>query len=313
MAADPNPNSVDTDYLAEVACDLADSSFAESTLKKYNEMWAKFIDFCLDFDYSYSECAVIKYVAYLYISGLKYNSIQVHLAAISQGFINRGVEDFAKTPFVLRMVKGAKCMTFSKDSRIPITEQHMRYLIYYMNYYVFSSYEYALFRAIVTWAFAAGLRISEYTESPTVDHNLHRSCVDMINLAGSPAYRITFRSYKCSPDEFPDFVLIENPETRLCPVSAMYEYLDVRPSGYGPLFVRRNGAPVTRKDVGDFLEKACKFHGWNKTQVRPHSFRIGRATLWAQQGFTSEQIEHMGRWKSEAFQKYIRPAAVVLH
>jgi hypothetical protein len=40
--------------------------------------------------------------------------------------------------------------------------------------------------------------------------------------------------------------------------------------------------------------------------IRPHSFRIGAATFAAAQGYTSCQIKKMGRWNSNAFEKYIR-------
>ena len=144
-----------------------------------------------------------------------------------------------------------------------------------------------------------------------VDHNLHRSSVDMITVEGDIAYRITFRSYKHSPDEFPDFVLIQHPDTTLCPVTAMFHYLAIRPSGDGPLFTRHTG-PITRWDMNDILDRICRYHGWSHARMRPHSFRIGRATLWAQQGFTATQIQHMGRWRSDCFMKYIRPSVVVL-
>ena len=36
------------------------------------------------------------------------------------------------------------------------------------------------------------------------------------------------------------------------------------------------------------------------------SFRIGAATYAAEQGISDTKIRHMGRWKSDAFKKYIR-------
>ena len=36
------------------------------------------------------------------------------------------------------------------------------------------------------------------------------------------------------------------------------------------------------------------------------SFKIGAATYAAKQGVTDDKITHSGRWKSDAFKKYIR-------
>ncbi|KAH3876406.1 hypothetical protein DPMN_000246 [Dreissena polymorpha] len=41
-------------------------------------------------------------------------------------------------------------------------------------------------------------------------------------------------------------------------------------------------------------------------QVRTHSFRIGRATDLATQGITTETIMVLDRWKSTAYESYIR-------
>ncbi len=274
-------------------------------------MWRRFIDFILDMGLDFSETAISKFVAFLYEEGLKYNSIQVYLAAIARGLEARKLPDTTKSPLVGRMILGAKKLTFSRDIRKPITENLLRSIIKVLERLVFTSYEVHLYWAVFTWAFGAGLRVSEYTESKVVDHNLHMSSIDSIWLDGELAYRITFRSYKCCPDEFPDFVLVKNEDVFLCPVASMWHYLNRRPPGDGPLFLTPNG-PLKRRDVENVLEKACVLLGWNKTCYHSHSFRIGRATMWAQQGYNEMQIQAMGRWKSDAFKRYIRPAQVVL-
>ena len=225
--------------------------------------------------------------------------------------VARKVPDTTKTPRIKRMILGAKRLTFTKDIRQPFSENHLKVMIRTLMFLCDGRYEYKLYCAVFTWAFAAGLRVSEYTESSVVDHNLHRSCIDVIALDGLMAYRVTFRSYKCCPDTFPDFVLIQHSDPEICPVRNMREYLHYRPPGDGPLF-QKNNAPLTRKNITDKIQKVCKFQDWRGDVFNTHSFRIGRATLWAKQGYSSSQIQHMGRWSSDAFEKYIRPDIVVL-
>ena len=274
-------------------------------------MWRRFIDFILDMGLDFSDTAISKFVAFLFEEGLKYNSIQIYLAAVARGLEARKLLDTTKSPLVARMIVGAKKLTFSRDIRKPITEELLKALTQALEYLVFSSYEVHLYWAVFTWAFGAGLRVSEYTESKLVDHNLHMSSIDSIWLDGALAYRITFRSYKSCPDQFPDYVLTKHEDLALCPVASMWHYLRRRPLGDGPLFLTPKG-PLQRKDVEFVLAKACDLLKWNRVCYHSHSFRIGRATLWAQQGYNEMQIQSMGRWKSDAFRRYIRPATVVL-
>ena len=46
--------------------------------------------------------------------------------------------------------------------------------------------------------------------------------------------------------------------------------------------------------------------GENPESFSSHSFRIGAATSWAQQGVSDIQMRQLGRWKSNALNKYIR-------
>ena len=46
--------------------------------------------------------------------------------------------------------------------------------------------------------------------------------------------------------------------------------------------------------------------GFDDRRIKGHSFRIGAATTAASLGFTEDQIQRMGRWRSDAVKKYIR-------
>ncbi len=306
---------MDTESLAEAESRLLNTSYAVATKVKYDQMWKWFIEFVLDLDLDISDQTVAKYVAYLYDHRQKYTSIQVHLAAIARGLEARGYPPHTRSFLVGRMLIGAKKLTLTKDIRQPFTEAHIIKMVTALQYIYPSNFEYWLYRAVITWAFSAGLRVSEYTQSRYADHNLYRSSIDMISVNDDIAYRITFRSFKSCPDEFPDFVLVRNENTILCPVTAMWNWLMVRPSGDGPLFVKHaeGNQPLKYRDIDQMLNRVCTLRTWNRTLFHTHSFRIGRATLWAQLGYTNEQIMHMGRWRSDAYKKYIRPSMVLLH
>ena len=88
-------------------------------------------------------------------------------------------------------------------------------------------------------------------------------------------------------------------------------YLGHRGYQSGPLFIYNN-KPVTQRFFSSLLQQVLSAAGFESTNIKSHSFRIGAATLCFSKGYTSDQIQRMGRWKSDAFRKYIRiPSFVV--
>ena len=77
-------------------------------------------------------------------------------------------------------------------------------------------------------------------------------------------------------------------------------------SDTGPLFILPGGSPVTRSFFSEHLNKSLNWVGISTTIYKGHSFIIGRATSAAMMGVSDEDIQRMGRWKSQAFKKYIR-------
>ena len=92
-----------------------------------------------------------------------------------------------------------------------------------------------------------------------------------------------------------------------CPVRCMRAYLAIRPPSRGPLFAFRNGTPLTRHLCLRYLRLFLKCSGYNPMDFNTHSFRIGAATTAAYDGASIATIQHLGRWKSDAIMRYIRP------
>ena len=91
-----------------------------------------------------------------------------------------------------------------------------------------------------------------------------------------------------------------------CPVQCILEYLDQGDHSPGAFFQLRNGEAVPGNTFSLFLSSAIKQCGLDPAQYKGHSFRIGAASHAAALGLTDSQIRVLGRWKSNAFRKYIR-------
>lgn len=73
-----------------------------------------------------------------------------------------------------------------------------------------------------------------------------------------------------------------------------------------PLFRLADGSPVSRAILIDKLSMTIKYCGLDPSRYKGHSFRIGAASFAADAGMSDSQIRALGRWKSDAFHKYIR-------
>ena len=67
------------------------------------------------------------------------------------------------------------------------------------------------------------------------------------------------------------------------------------------LIILPGGSPVSRSFFTEHLNKSLSWAGLPTTIYRGHSLRIGRATTGAMAGVSAEDIQCMGKWKSQAF------------
>ncbi len=282
-----------------------------STLVKYNDMWRMFLEFALDMDMELCPLSICKYIEYLFLKGLKCNSIKVHLSAIAHGLKVRDIPDFTKTYLVTVMLRGAKNIRPMAGIRIPLDEFAVTRIIMFLERHVSDIYLCTLYCTVFSLAYHMCLRVSEYAVCPHSDHTLWNTDLHRINFPnGDNGYRVKFRSFKHCPSTFPDFLLTRSHNFIVCPVKWLNVYLAIRPKFNGPLFVDNYG-PITPKLVNENLQKCVEGLGWDSSRVQSHSLRIGRATDWAKQGYSAIQIKAKGRWYSDAYLKYIKPLMVL--
>ncbi len=297
--------------MGEDGNELLNSVYAKSTKLKYDAYWNEYLEFILDLDLEFSENALCEYIQFLYDTGYAYSSIAGRMSAISIGLQARHEVDSTEAFIPKLMLRGVKRQTKVSDHRKPFTEKMVHQLILTLPEVVSDSYLVLMYAALFAWAFYGGLRCSEYTMPVVADHNLHLSDISKMENGNQAAYKINFRSYKHSPDFIPDFIMVPSGHPILCPVLLMDQYLLFRKDVGDALFVDRTG-PVTRLELDNLLTDCLNKLGWDVNAYETHSFRIGRATAWMEQGFSPAQIMQMGRWRSDAYKVYLRPQVITL-
>lgn len=171
------------------------------------------------------------------------------------------------------------------------------------------SYDISLFQAMCSLAFFPYMRIGEIIWSPgdgihTTAH-IHQLTKLVDNSQVVAALKFTFVNFKHHYNQRPFSVVIRCPSS-FCPVNILLQYLSLRGSKPGPLFVLVDGLPVTQAFFSDKLSMAIKYCGLDPSRYKGHSFRIGAASHAADTGMSDAQIRALARWKSNAFLKYIR-------
>ena len=101
-------------------------------------------------------------------------------------------------------------------------------------------------------------------------------------------------------------IFIWRTDNDLCPVAAVLAFMALRGPGPGPFFCFRDGKPLTHSRLVAKLKESIQAVGVNCAAYSGHSFRSGAATTAAHQGIGDATIKILGRWKSSAYQLYIK-------
>ena len=165
-------------------------------------------------------------------------------------------------------------------------------------------------KAIMLLAYHGCFRVGELLVSTSDKHTLRFSNVAYLPYANSLSFKL--ESYKHC-DTPTTFVINHFHHQSYCPVKAIMEYAEIRPKSTSELmFLHTDGRPVNRKFLANNLASCIKKLGINKGSYNTHSFRAGRATDMALAGVPHYIIKLTGRWKSDAYLKYIRVPSFVI-
>jgi len=247
------------------------------------------------------------FIAYMFQHQYAPSTANTYVSAL--GYCHRlvGAPDPSKVFWVVEMLKGYKKLGIRIDSRLPITLPILRNIIEVTPSLCSTAYNAFLFKAMCTTAFFAFLRVGEITHCPRSPTVLQvKQVVKLEDLSGDTVgFKIRFDDFKHSYNQ-PNISITLLRRSDICPVQSLLDYLVHRGLADGPLFRTLEGCAVSRNMFSDFLSSVFQSCGLDSSKYKGHSFRIGAATFAASCGLSDAQIRALGRWKSDAFRKYIR-------
>lgn len=250
------------------------------------------------------------YVVHLHNENIRSNTIRSHLSAISFKFQSSDrpspTESFSTSKLLLAYAKSDPPPKIRK----PLTKANLEKIIPALERMPYTSHERHMLRSLFTLMYHALLRISEVTTSKKNDHNLKSTQVKN-STSDTRKLSVTFSSFKFSKPGLTHLDILPSNGTA-CPVTAYARYTKIRPKKSKFAYCLQNGSPLSPSYVTNQLRSILYQIGLSPQDYNNHSFRIGKATDMARQGYTDTQICMAGRWSSSAFKKYIKPQLLQL-
>lgn len=226
-----------------------------------------------------------------------------------------GFPDFT-TPTAVKLVQKGAARSFANalhhsTTRLPITPAiltHIRALWLPRQY----ERDTIMLWAALCTAFFGFLRLGEMTapSQTSYDPAIHLCFEDVSvdNPASPKVISLTIKQSKTDQLRSGSTVNLTITSNALCPVAALLAYLAIRGNMPGPLFLFADGKFLTPAALVQLMRSALSSLGLDPTEFAGHSLWIGAATTAASVGIQDSMIKSLGRWRSNAYQRYIRPS-----
>ncbi len=256
-----------------------------------------------------TERTLVLFTAHL-SGSVGYSTVRAYMSAVRHLHLSKGYADpFLAVPQLDLVFKGVKRLKPSgQDRRLPITPIVLRD-IWEVVQRTPTDYTNIMMWAACCLGYFAFLRCGEFTVNDPFDPGKHLEISDIaVDSYEIPTMISVFlKQSKTDQDKSGIKLFLGRTNQDLCPVVAVLAYLGVRKVGSTTaLFVQDGGNPLSRAALVAWLKSTLRVAGVDSSFFTGHSFRIGAASTAAAKGVEDSTIQALGRWKSDAFKRYIR-------
>jgi hypothetical protein len=305
------------DELGATSDMLMSSALKPSTRKTYSCAQQKILEFCNRYTLipaPVTESTLLLYVAYLFDLGFKGSSIRVYISAIRSMHIYGGFEYPTDMIRLQLSLKGAVTESLPPVRKLPITYSVLSKMVSTLR----GRFDAKMLYAVMTLAFFGCFRASELcvTDGKIFDEDSNLSYSDLIMNVKEKNLCVFLKKSKSDVNSQGVSIFIGCSGTKVCAYCRMLDYLLYRSSihpktEHSPLFVNEFGDPLRKDYFVSTTRMALSLAGFNPAKFSGHSYRAGAATTAGDRGFEEWELKMMGRWKSSAYNLYLRNPKVV--
>ena len=265
------------------------------------------------------------WITWLASRSLTFGTCKVYLSALVNRHAEMGMSNpLTNAPPILdRILAGVKrAATSAAKPKLPITTTMLRSMLPHLR---LQHRRDALLWAMMWTATAGLLRISEFacTENSDPDRLLRMRQLSVFDSSDTP-YSLQQLRDAHLPDSALRYASLHLDASKTDPfrtgvdviiaapiaLSAIRTYVSLcSPAGVlatSPLFHFDDGQPVTRRWLMDRVDELLRSTHHDPRAYSSHSFRKGGAVSLQQQGVEDSIIRRTGRWRSDAFNLYVR-------
>ncbi|XP_075705275.1 uncharacterized protein LOC142728910 [Rhinoderma darwinii] len=289
---------------------LVQSSVAPATWSGHGKAWREWLA-CAEDDVLHSpqNChgITVTYLSWLRDKGVSARVAQKRLSGVAFAFKLLGLLDATKSPVFSLILRGWKKEKPTVDMRRPVSFSLLQRIVGSTAETCVSAYECLLFQCAFMLSFFGALRISELV-SPSRMRVAGLLREDVVLLPDSIRLRVS----RSKTDLYGQgaWLSIFSLPSSLCPVDVITRSVAVRPSG--PCFlVHADSTPLTKFQFTRVFKRCLGVAGVNPSEYGTHSFCIGAATVAEAGGMSDAEVKRLGRWKSDALRRYVRPHLLI--
>ena len=232
---------------------------------------------------------------------------------IAEGAGDPGMSNMPRLEQVVKGVKATQVKEGKKvKARLPITPELLLRMKHAWSQERRDNRDVVMLWAAVSLCFFGFLRAGEICvpSDSSYDEGAHLNFKDVSvdSMEKPSSLKIRIKASKTDPFQQGVDIFVGRTGNELCPVAATLAYMVQRGPGPGPgpLFKFQDGKPLTRQRFVARAREALTSAGVDCSAYSGHSFRSGAATTAAKCGVSDATIKMLGRWKSSAYQLYIK-------
>ena len=248
---------------------------------------------------------VALYVAYLkHVKKLAHSTIKCHLSGIAFLFKMNYGRDSTKSFKITMLLKSYGKSDTVLFARRPIDKKLLQKLLNNLYCIDLSTYDINMYSLMYYFMYRCALRVSEVCSTRSSEHMILFRNVAYCRESNTITIRLL--SYKHSNKVSPLLKLPCNKKLKMI----FCNYVKHRCNANEAFFLNCDGSLVKRSQLVHIMKHQLASLAYDPALYNTHSFRIGRATDLATKGYSEAQIAIRGRWKSNAYKKYIKPTFI---
>lgn len=305
--------------LDRVAEFLLFEGLAPLTRKTYKSRVRIYVNFCRERSlkpFPAAEEVLVLFVAFKALEKCSHSTVKSYLSAIASTHYDSGLKfDLSSFSCLSRVLRGLKRVYgVASDTRLPITVDLLQTMLALIPSQ--SNLSHCTIRAAFAIAVFGLLRCGEFAVTAGMDplKLLRIGNVKLTEITGSlkllTSKTDVFRKgvsivIPCICDD------VDRPSVG-CPFHELNIMIRCRRekslslSPASPLFLLKNGTPLSRSVVNQYLLFLCKTLGLDSSRYTGHSFRKGGAQTLANAGAPDYVVQMLGRWSSSSYLRYIK-------